>query len=121
MTTMKKDPLILGLLLIGGAFLYTRRVSATPVATAGQLRAGNPALPGNVGTGTAQMVGGAIGGFLQALASGNLTGSYAQTLRRPEYIDNIAVQERAWDLNTPDVVVPGAFSTTGVDQAWTVG
>lgn len=121
MTTMKKDPLILGLLLIGGAFLYTRRAAAAPSTTAGQRTIGNRALPGNIGTGTAQMVGGAIGSFLQSLASGNLTGSYAQTLRRPEYIDNIVVQERAWDLSSPDVVVPGAFSTTGVDQVWTVG
>ncbi|MFZ3288043.1 MAG: hypothetical protein WA191_14515 [Telluria sp.] len=121
MTTMKKDPLILGLLLIGGAFLYTRRAAALPLTTASGRQVGIRAMPGNVGTGTSQMVGGAIGSFLQSLASGNLTGSYAQTLRRPEYIDNLVVQERAWDMNTPDVVVPGAFSTTGGDQVWTVG
>jgi hypothetical protein len=67
MSTMKQDPLVLGLLLIGGAMLYSKSVRAQQVA---QRPAGYGSMPGSAGTGLMQNLGGMLGNLF-AGSTGN--------------------------------------------------
>lgn len=66
MTTLKQDPMILGLILIAGAMLYTRSTKARAVA---QQPRGTGSMPGSAGTGLAQTLGGMLGNMFAGAAS----------------------------------------------------
>jgi hypothetical protein len=115
--TMKQDPLLLGIVLIVGAMLYSRSKTATAAA----VRPGSTpqSVPGNVGSGTAQVAGGIIGALLNTATQPQK--SYWDLYQSPGYFPNAAAQSIAWDQASPNVIVPAAESTTGVLQDWTVG
>lgn len=65
MTTMKQDPLILCVVLVAGAMLYSRQAKAQALNKSRPLGAGS--MPGSVGTGSNQILGGALGAFFTSL------------------------------------------------------
>lgn len=122
-SSMKNNDVLIGAALIIGALYYSRKVSAAPINRNGYL--GQGSMPGNVGTGSAQVVGGIFGalGSMFGKSTNPITsgGSYYDYLRQPNFLGNQAKSEMAWDASSPDVFVPGSSSTTGEDQNWTVG
>ncbi|MDP1978047.1 hypothetical protein [Undibacterium sp.] len=129
MTTMRNNnDFLIGAVLIAGAFWYSRtsqaRAAGAPVTTRPPLGTGS--MPSTVGSGAAQVVGGAVGSMLNTLFGGSQVpitsgGNYYNWLTSPDYIANQVRSEQAWDQQTPDVFVGGNVSTTGQDQIWTVG
>jgi hypothetical protein len=113
--TMKMDPMTLGIVLVIGAMIYTRSNKAYAGTVPRTYAPGS--IPGNVGSGAAQVIGGVIGSLLNQSGQKSYWGMY----QSPDYIGNAAVQEIAWDRQSPDVLVPASISTTGEDQLWTVG
>lgn len=112
--TMKQDPMLLGLVLIVGAMLYSRQ-SAARAATG---NSGAPrTVPASEGSGTNQVLGGILGALFRQSPSPNYWGQY----QTPGYIGTTAAQEIDWNNSSPDVVVPAEISTTGEEQIWTVG
>jgi hypothetical protein len=114
--TMKMDPVTLGIVLVIGAMIYSRSNKAMAGTAANRRAPGS--LPANVGSGTAQVVGGLFGSLLANVTKPQ---SYWGIYQTPGYIDGAAAQEIAWDRSSPDVIVPASISTTGVEQDWTVG
>lgn len=129
---MKNNDALLGLVLIVGAVMYSRKTMA---GNTGLYKANAPlgtgSMPASAGTGVSQAVGGALGSFLSGMFSGGsaktatgapiLGGSEYAYLTSPGYFTNQTAQEIAWDQQSPDVVVPANLSDTGVEQVWTVG
>lgn len=69
----KQDSTLLGIVLIGGALFYSMqsRARAAPAQAARPLGGGS--MPGSVGSGAAQVIGGALGSLLQSLGSNRAT------------------------------------------------
>jgi hypothetical protein len=63
---MKDDSLMMVVLLLGGAFMYSR----SNKVQAAQRPAGTGSMPGSVGTGTSQMLGGLLGNALRFMGGG---------------------------------------------------
>lgn len=108
MSTMRQDPLLLGVVLIVGAMLYSRSMKAQ-AATAAPAVTGVKSIPGNVGAGTNQIISGAIGALFQGWRQMNQPTQ--ATVLDPYYRDtSVPLQDVALsnvDLNAPGVDVFG--------------
>ncbi len=69
---MSKDNTTMLIVLAAGAYMLSRR-TATAAPSVPRSTGPMNSLPGNIGTGAGQVIGGALGGLLQGLFSGSST------------------------------------------------
>jgi len=101
MSTLTKDPMTLGIVLIVGALLYSksRRAVAQPTAPRG-----TGSMPGSTGTGLAQVAGGLLGSFFSSLGSRG-TGNNADGSPNAQTVaDNIAFFKQYPVQDAPRVI-----------------
>lgn len=65
----KPDSTLLGIVLIGGALFYSMQNRARAAPTQAGRPLGGGSMPGSVGSGAAQVIGGALGSLLQSLGA----------------------------------------------------
>jgi hypothetical protein len=116
------NSLMLGVLLIGGAFLYARRASAmTPAQAAAAAAARGPlgtgSMPGSVGTGVAQTLGGLLGNLLSPKGGGGTsTGAPPTNSALGDYPPMAG--DGVLNNSIPDADPMGTFDPTQGASSW---
>jgi hypothetical protein len=116
MTTANNNNLIFGILLIGGAVLYSRRSTAATIP-AGTVPLGTGSMPGSVGTGVSQALGGLLGNlFSPKTGGGTSTGAPVSNTGLggfPEMAGDGVIQN-----SIPDADPMGSFDPTLGGNSW---
>jgi hypothetical protein len=118
---MKDDSLMMVVLLLGGAFMYSR----SNKVQAAQRPAGSGSMPGSVGTGTNQILGGLLGNALKFMSGGSSGVSETPSGMTNNPITSAitgvmnanAVGDAVPAIPTPDFIGTGDLGMTGASTS----